>query len=255
LLRAIENRKLQPVGGKIRDIDVRLLAATDYDLEQAVEYGAFRRPLFQRLSGFQIKVPPLRERRDDIGRLFVSFLARELEIIGQLDRLKEQPPGQSWIPAKLVAEFARYRWPGNVRQLQNLTRQLVISNRDSRKLDADPILTDLLRNVTDSQNRADIPSQPPKKKRRTNELTEPEIIGVLRQHRFNLNASASELGISRNWLNHFIEHCPSLRQAKDVEAAEIRQCAIECDNDINKMAARLEVSSRGLKLQIKRLGL
>jgi len=255
LLRAIENKKLQPLGGKIRDIDIRLIAATDYDLEQAIEKGLFRRPLFERLSGYQIKVPPLRERRDDIGRLFISFLRQELEAIGQLERLKEQPPAKSWIPARLVAEFARYRWPGNVRQLQNVTRQLVISNRDSQKLNVDPVLEELFRSEDALQQVQVGVTQPPSKKHGVDGLTEQEVIAVLRRHQFNLNASAEALGISRNFLNQFIEKSSSLRQAKDLSATEIKKCAFECDNDIDQMAARLEVSSRGLKLQMKRLGL
>ncbi|MBN1654359.1 MAG: sigma-54-dependent Fis family transcriptional regulator [Deltaproteobacteria bacterium] len=255
LLRAIENKKLQPIGGKIRDIDVRVIAATDFNLERAVKKGLFRGPLLQRLSGYRINIVPLRQRRDDIGRLFVHFLRSELEAIGQVDRLQERSPGRSWITAGLVAQLAEYEWPGNVRQLQNVTRQLVISNRDSRELNADSVLDELLtrKNLPDAE---EMPTQnQPVKKRRVAELSDQEIIDVLRRHRFNLNLTCSELGVSRNWLNKFIEHCPYLRKAKDLGEEEIRLCAAECGDDINAMAARLEVSLRGLQLQIKRLGM
>jgi two-component system nitrogen regulation response regulator GlnG len=255
LLRAIENKILQPLGGKIREIDVRILAATDSDLERATDQGLFRRPLLQRLSGYQIKILPLRQRRDDIGRLFVHFLRHELEAIGQIDRLEERSPGRAWIPASLVAQLASYRWPGNVRQLQNVTRQLVISNRDSKELCADSVLADLLKREGVSHEQAEAVPRKSVRKRAATDLADQEIINVLRRHRFNLNLTCSELGVSRNWLNKYIERCPHLRKAKDIGIEEIRRCAAECGNDLNAMADRLEVSSRGLQLQMKRLGL
>ncbi len=255
LLRAIENKILQPLGGKIRDIDVRILAATDSDLEQATDLGLFRRPLLQRLSGYQIKIPPLRQRRDDIGRLFVHFLKHELAVIEQTDRLAERVPGRSWIPASMVAQLVEYRWPGNVRQLQNVTRQLVISNRDAKDFCADSVLSDLMeREVASYEQIAQVPRKSTRK-RSVKELADQEIIDVLRRHRFNLNLTCSELGVSRNWLNKYIECCPHLRKAKDIGIEEIRRCAAECGNDLDAMADRLQVSSRGLQLQMKRLGL
>lgn len=255
LLRAIENKILQPLGGKIREIDVRILAATDSDLERATDQGMFRRPLLQRLSGYQIKIPPLRQRRDDIGRLFVHFLKHELDLVGQRDRLAEHSPGKAWIPASLVAKLVEYHWPGNVRQLQNVTRQLVISNRDSKELSADAILEELFELSHTSREKTMTSEHGQTQKRRATELADKEIVDVLRRHRFNLNQTCSELGVSRNWLNKFIESCPHLRKAKDIGIDEIRRCAVECGNDLNAMADRLQVSTRGLQLQMKRLGL
>lgn len=255
LLRAIENKILQPLGGRTRNIDVRILAATDSDLERAADQGLFRRPLLQRLSGYQIKIPPLRQRRDDIGRLFVHFLRCELEAIGQTDCLRERSPGRTWIPAGLIAQLVRYQWPGNVRQLQNVARQLVISNRDSEEFCADSVLSDLLKREETSHEQATPVSRNRVRKRAARELADQEILHVLRHHRFNLNLTCSELGVSRNWLNKYIERCPHLRKAKDIGIEEISRCAAECGNDINAMADRLQVSTRGLQLQMKRLGL
>lgn len=255
LLRAIENKKLQPLGGKIRDIDVRLITATDSDLEHAVKKGLFRQPLLQRLSGYHIKVPPLRERREDIGRLFIYFLTNELKSVDQVDRLKEISPGKSWVPAGLVAELARFDWPGNVRQLQNVTRQLVISNRESSKLCMDVILSNLFsRSKCQTKSSEDL-EQPLSSKRRIADLTDQEIIDTLKKHKFNLNATCAELDVSRTWLNTYIDRSPHIRKAKDLSAEEIKQCAIECEHDLHAMASRLGVSCRGLLLQKKRLGL
>ncbi len=108
---------------------VRILAATDVDLEAAAAAGRFREALLHRLSGYEIQVPPLRERREDFGRLVYHFLAEELDAVGEINRLMIPSGGKPWLPAKLVAELALYEWPGNVRQLRNVARQLVVANR------------------------------------------------------------------------------------------------------------------------------
>ena len=131
LLRALESNEIQPVGGGApRRVDVRLITATDADLEGAVAAGRFRAPLLYRLAGYEIQVPPLRARRDDFGRLFLHFLREELEEFGEGHRLTAGPGGRHWIPAALVARLAAFDWPGNVRQLKNLVRQIVLAGRD-----------------------------------------------------------------------------------------------------------------------------
>ena len=85
LLRALETGEIQPVGGgEPRRVDVRLIAATDTDLEVAVADGRFRAPLLHRLGAYQLRLPPLRDRREDFGRLFSHFLHQELNALGEL---------------------------------------------------------------------------------------------------------------------------------------------------------------------------
>jgi transcriptional regulator with PAS, ATPase and Fis domain len=107
LLRVLEQRRLRRVGGgEDRPVDVRIVAATNRDLEAQVKDGAFRQDLFFRLSMAVLTVPPLRERADDLPTLVAHFAAasgRPLEIA----------------PATLEA-LARYEWPGNVRELKNV---------------------------------------------------------------------------------------------------------------------------------------
>ena len=138
LLRTLESGTIQPIGGeRAQQVDVRVVAATDARLEAEIEAGRFRAPLLHRLSGFEIRLPPLRHRRDDVGRLLIHFLRQELEALGELWRLErahEAP--QPWLPAPLVARLAAWSWPGNVRQLRNVTRQLVIGNRGAAQLAA-----------------------------------------------------------------------------------------------------------------------
>jgi two-component system nitrogen regulation response regulator NtrX len=127
LLRVLEAGEIQPVGAQSAlRVDVRVLAATDADLEQRVQAGTFREPLLHRLAGYSIRLPPLRERRDDVGRLLVHFLRQELAATGELDILDRDSPHLLWIKPALVVRLARYDWPGNVRQLRNNIERLMI---------------------------------------------------------------------------------------------------------------------------------
>ena len=131
LLRALETGEVQPLGAEApRRVDVRVLAATDADLEASIAAGRFRAPLLHRLNGYEIRLPALRERREDFGQLFFAFLRQELEAMGEGERLEDPGPrGTPWLPAPVVARLAAADWPGNVRQLRNVARQIAIGNR------------------------------------------------------------------------------------------------------------------------------
>ncbi len=147
LLRTLETGVVQPVGAETSlKVDVRILAATDSHLESEIAAGRFRAPLLHRLSGYEIRLPPLRERRDDIGRLLIHFLRQELEELGEVWRLDEPAAmPKPWLTASVVARLASWSWPGNVRQLRNVARQLVIGNRGEPRLELVPEVEVLLR--------------------------------------------------------------------------------------------------------------
>ena len=110
MLRAIQEKEIRPVGSTRRvPINVRILAATNRDLEQAVTQGAFRRDLYFRLNVLSLRIPPLRERRQDIPLLIAYFLERMMRTSGQEKVLSDDA---------LKAMLA-YDWPGNVRELEN----------------------------------------------------------------------------------------------------------------------------------------
>ena len=118
LLRALQERRIDRVGGLTPiDIDVRIVAATNVDLEQAVGEGAFRQDLFYRLSVFPITLPALRERRDDIPLLVDHF--RKLFN----DKLSKSVEDVS--PDALVA-LKDHLWPGNIRELENLMERSIL---------------------------------------------------------------------------------------------------------------------------------
>ncbi|MDQ8154464.1 MAG: sigma-54 dependent transcriptional regulator [Gemmatimonadota bacterium] len=118
LLRAIEAREIERVGGgRSIKVDVRILAATNRDLERAVREGHFREDLFFRLNVIPFPIPPLRERPDDVPPLVRHFAA--------LQRRRSAQAVPTWTP-DAVAALARYRWPGNVRELANIVERLGI---------------------------------------------------------------------------------------------------------------------------------
>ncbi len=118
LLRVLQQREVLPVGASEPvPIDVQIVAATNRDLEQEVEKGAFREDLYYRLNMIELRVPPLRERPEDIP-LFVEFFSQKFA-----DRY-HQP---AWSPSlEKLAEFCSFEWPGNIRQLEHVIEQAYV---------------------------------------------------------------------------------------------------------------------------------
>jgi two-component system response regulator AtoC len=118
LLRVLQEEEVRPVGdAKSRKVDVRVLAATARDVERDVTDGRFREDLFYRLNVVRVKVPALRERREDIPLLADHFLSRFREQLGR--PLRE-------ISDDAMGRLRAYRWPGNVRELENVIERAVI---------------------------------------------------------------------------------------------------------------------------------
>jgi len=124
LLRVLETGEIQRVGSsKVRKVDVRVLSATNADLAEVVADGAFREDLLYRLNTVEIRLPPLRERREDIPLLAQHFLERHAERYGR--DLK------GYSPAAMDA-FLRHSWPGNVRELEHAVERAVLMARGPR---------------------------------------------------------------------------------------------------------------------------
>ena len=258
LLRAIENGEYFAVGSRaLQRADVRLVAATDSDLEARARRGDFKEPLLHRLSAYEIWLAPLRERRDDIGRLVVHFAAQALAEIGE--RLPEHdgsaPP---WIAANLVARLCRYHWPGNVRQLRNLIWQLVIDNRGGARIEDSPRLDRLLAEAEpdddehepgDSREKA----EPRASARRPADITEPEMLAAMEACRWDVAAAARRLGISRPSLYALIRKSSQVRTAEDLEVNDITRAIGEAGGDVDRAAVALRVSVRGLRRRLSRL--
>jgi len=143
LLRVLESGEFIKVGSsKVLTTDVRVVAASNIDMNQAIENGKFRQDLFYRLSTVPIYIPPLRERQDDIYLLFRKFSADFAE--------KYRMP-----PLRLTEDAKRllldYRWPGNVRQLKNITEQISIIEQDRH------ITSDVIRKYLPKDSFSELP--------------------------------------------------------------------------------------------------
>lgn len=296
LLRALETLTIQPVGAaEPRKVDVRLVAATDADLEAAVSDGRFREQLLHRLSGYEIRLPPLRERREDIGRLLYHFLYEELKAIGEADKLKPHSKKRPWVSAELVARLVAFDWPGNVRQLRNAVRQMVIASRDASSLRPGPQVKEMLKDIrrparrrrtsdlSDSTvvdgngvevtveeleeaaavaaarqkaQKAAVPAKPRRANYRSPaEISEEALIDTLRAHRFRLQPTAAALGISRTSLYDLIEKNPRFRKAVDLSREEIEEAKAQLHGDLEAMVDHFEVSKRGLLRRMTQLGM
>src|SRR5262245_33839409 len=118
LLRVLQEREFERVGGtKTIRVDVRVIAATNRDLGQAVAAGTFRQDLFYRLNVFPVQLPPLRERTDDIPLLVHYFLGRYAAKVGR---------AISRVAPEAMQRLVAYPWPGNVRELENVIERAVI---------------------------------------------------------------------------------------------------------------------------------
>ncbi|MCC5793711.1 MAG: sigma 54-interacting transcriptional regulator [Chromatiales bacterium] len=128
LLRVLQEKQLERVGDdRTIDVDVRVIAATNQDLEAAVEAGKFREDLYYRLSVFPVQVPPLRRRGDDVVQLALHFVEQVCREFGR--------PCPQLTQADVEA-LRRYHWPGNVRELKNvIERALILSTGDTLRLD------------------------------------------------------------------------------------------------------------------------
>jgi propionate catabolism operon transcriptional regulator len=121
LLRVLQERRVRPVGSnREQELDFKVIAATNAELQDAVERGEFRDDLYYRLNVFTLRLPPLRARREDIDAIAHHYLshyagqyATDVDVGGLLSRLR--------------GPFHDYRWPGNVRELQNFCERLVVN--------------------------------------------------------------------------------------------------------------------------------
>ncbi len=136
LLRFLEQSEIMPVG-EVRPlkVDVRVIAATNADLEQRVAEGRFREDLYYRLSVIRIHVPPLRERREEIPHLATLFLREAAERLGKPDVT---------LGSEVLDVFAQYWWPGNVRQLKNEIQRVVAMSAPGRPIDTSHLSSEIL---------------------------------------------------------------------------------------------------------------
>ncbi|MCA9542214.1 MAG: sigma 54-interacting transcriptional regulator, partial [Myxococcales bacterium] len=261
LLRALESGEIQPVGAaRARKVDVRLIAATDAPLEAAVERGTFLLPLLHRLAGLELWVPPLRDRLDDLPRLFLAGLRRELKLLGALDRLEGDPTARKpWLDVHVISRLLAHHWPGNVRELMNMARQIAVTaHAESRvRVEQVPALQRLPRERQTLPSIAAVSSSGDSladvSGRDASELNPDEALQALMQARWSVHAAARALGVAKTSFYRFIEAHQLMRKAGDIPDDELRAVHAACHGDREAMSDRLRVSSRALTFRLKEL--
>src|SRR5690606_28739862 len=192
----LQEKAFEPVGStETKTVDVRVILATNVDLEELVRRGEFRQDLYYRINVVQIKLPPLRERLGDIPLLAGAFLRRHCREMGR---------SITGFTPEAMAAMQRYDWPGNVRELENAVERAVVLCRRPQ-IDVD----DLPESIRHHVHRAPVVEAsmaaeellPPMPLQKALEIPERRIIeAALKRNNWNRQATAAELNINRTTL-------------------------------------------------------
>ncbi|MEZ4215216.1 MAG: sigma-54 dependent transcriptional regulator [Myxococcota bacterium] len=199
VLRVLQERTFERVGGtRTVEVDVRVVAATHRNLEQAVRAGTFREDLYYRLKVVEIELPPLRARREDVGALAERFLDVVAERLGR--------PRKRLADAAL-ARLARHAWPGNVRELRNVIEQAaVLSQGDTIEAD-DLKLDDAVRPASVSGAAPGVDTSVPfgeAKRSQVEHFERAYLLRALRENEGNVSRTAQAIGMVRQSLQQKI---------------------------------------------------
>ncbi len=200
LLRVLQEGEIRPVGGRqTRTVDVRVIAATNRDLEADVEAGRFREDLYYRLATVSIHLPPLRDRRMDIPVIAQALLEKAQTQLGKLSK---------GLSLEAIECLKSYRWPGNVRELQNEIQHLLVMGPEDGIIGAEHLSRRILR-VSPKLNGAKPDVAFAALEGTLHERIEVIEAGILREslirHRWNKSRAAKELGLSRVGLRAKLE--------------------------------------------------
>ncbi len=191
ILRAIQEREVLPVGGQLaRKVDIRIIAATNENLEEAIKRDEFRKDLYYRLNVINIHIPPLRGRREDIELLFMHFL-RQKDASGSIHAQRSNK--------QLMKILFEYDWPGNIRELENTVERLVALSHQG-KIDC-AMLPEHIRHPKQGQ----LVSSTPKPIPSMEEIEKAYIHWILSECNGQKQKAAEMLGIGRTTLDRKID--------------------------------------------------
>ena len=191
LLRVLQEREFERVGGTHTiKVDIRLIAATNRDLNEAVRKGEFRQDLYYRLAVVRLTMPPLREHREDIPMLARHFVQK----YAKRSKVKAKP-----VSREAMAALVNYEWPGNVRELENaIERALVMGSSDAM------LLEDLPESLLEQESAAEMHEG--KYHASVKELKKQLIVDAVEQTRGNYVEAAGILGVHPNYLHRLIRN-------------------------------------------------
>ena len=193
LLRALQQGQIHPVGLPPRKVDVRVVAATNADLDANIADGQFRADLYYRLAGAELVVPPLRRRHEDLGALMAFFLGRAA---------KETQTPVRGLSVKALRLLSRYSWPGNVRELEHEMRRLALRSRPHQAIDS-TLLSPRILTSGDRQSETELGQLDAGQlglEARLDALQSSLINQALEATAGNQTRAASKLGLSRSGL-------------------------------------------------------
>jgi two-component system nitrogen regulation response regulator GlnG len=253
LLRALQEREIQTVGGSIETVDVRILSATDADLEDT--QCSFNAALKHRLSALTIELEPLRLHREDLGvlvRHLFDTVSRELGKSNILAAIAEDGLQLArW--SELFQLLLHYSWPGNVRELSNVIRQLVVSSTDELVVSASVLQR--LRKRADSVSPApdEVQRSPGKAVGAMDAISDEQFAQALDENGYEIASVARDLGVSRQSVYRRINMSSDHRLASDVPLQELLSALEACRGDLKKTADQLCVSSKALRGRLRQL--
>jgi len=198
LLRVLQERTVQRLGSPHESsVDVRVIAATNVDLERARTQGRFRDDLYFRLNVYALRVPPLRRRgAHDLAALAISIVRRLCE---------RRRRATATIDPAVLSLFGRYRWPGNVRELENTLERMVVAAGPVGVLSAEHLSEEFVEQIrsrssgaaSDDEARAVRPS-------------DDEVVAAMEANALNRRRAAAALGLSRHQLYRRVRATPAL---------------------------------------------
>ena len=196
LLRVLEKGTFYRVGGTEEiEVDVRVITATNMDLSQMVGRGLFRRDLFFRINTLQIKIPPLRERKEDIIPLFYSFLEHYSD---------RKEIGEKNLNPDIFEILVNHDWAGNVRELKNTVQSLLAMSSNSATIDLEHLLLEVEKTASNNGSSSIDHREGDKLDSIVSSINERMARGALHKASWNKTKAAMELGISRASLNRRI---------------------------------------------------
>lgn len=238
LLRILEDGELRRLGDeKVRKVNVQIIAATDRSLINPGETSAFNQPLLQRLSGIVLEIPPLKNRRIDIGILIKYFL--------NIENNKGNNFDCSNISVSTIEALSIYDWPGNIRELRNVLQNIALGQ---------PFLKCTGKNENPkNKSKKETEVLSIHKYRNQNEVSEEEVIAALDEVGWVIKPAAEKLGVSRTALYDLMEKSNKISVAEDIPADIIKDTIKNIPGGIESWAKHLKVGREALNKRIRKI--
>ena len=275
LARTLERQEVRAADGRTRPADVRVVAACARDLQELATTGQMVFALAHRLQERIVEVPSLRARRVDIPVLLHEFLRAALapfEAVSILDNAEDRSREHDWLRPGLIARLMQYSFPGNIIELRNIAVNMATFEHTRRHAKLPALVKERMRDAGESPPTGGEDGERPGESadasngtikgrgrggtsRRRPAPSDDAIRITLRKNRWNISRTARALGVSRNTLLARIEAMPDIRLARDLDRDAILDARRIHGDDMEELAAALQVSTHGLRLRCRELDL